>query len=111
MSSRHHPCFLISAALGMAFLCLPADAQTFSNPDAPDGGRPVQEGFRHPVMHPDLATRELWRSNHMGLPHTAFDPMVQHRLAASVQSYIINLHGSLLEPDLCPFPVGPGPMR
>ncbi len=72
----------------MAFLCLPADAQTFSNPDAPDGGRPVQEGFRHPVMHPDLATRELWRSNHMGLPHTAFDPMVQHRLAASVQSSV-----------------------
>jgi len=88
MSSRHHPRFLISAALGMAFLCLPADAQNSSHADALDAGSPVQGGFRHPVMHPDFATRELWRRNHQVLPHTAFDPMVQHRLAASVQASV-----------------------
>jgi Papain family cysteine protease len=86
MSSRHHLRVPISSALWVSLLCLPVNAQSVSQVDTRDEGHPVQGGLRHPVMHPDFATRELWRSNHQALPRTALDPVVQHRLAASVQA-------------------------
>ena len=83
MPFRQHSSFFISATLSMAFLCLPASAQPPSRTDALNEGPPVQGGFRYPVMHPDFATRELWRSHHQVLPNTTLNPLVQHRLTAS----------------------------
>ncbi|MDR3683735.1 MAG: C1 family peptidase [Geothrix sp.] len=88
MASRHPPRFFLHAALGLALLGLPGKAQSFPPAGAPEEGRPVQGGADHPVMHPDFATRELWRRHHRELPRTTLDPKVQHRLAASVQASV-----------------------
>ncbi len=84
MPSRHHFGLFIRTVLWVAFLGLPAGAQPSPQADGLDEGRPILGGFRYPVMHPDFATRELWRRNHQGLPNPTFDAGVQRRLTASV---------------------------
>jgi len=88
MSARHNPHGLVRAVLGMACLWLPATAQAPSQVGLPDAGTFLQGSVRHPVMHPDVATRELWRQNHQGLPHTSSSAAVQHRLAAAAQASV-----------------------
>ncbi len=72
----------------MAFLCLSAGAQPPSHTDLLGEGPPLQGGFRYPVMHPDFATRELWRRDHQALPNATFDSGVQHRLTAAAQASV-----------------------
>lgn len=88
MPCRQHNPFFIGAILSMAFPCIPASAQLPSQTVVLHEDPSVQGGFRYPVMHPDFATRELWRSNHQALPITTLNPLVQHRLTASVQASI-----------------------
>jgi Papain family cysteine protease/Immunoglobulin I-set domain len=86
MSSRHHPRRTLSALLG-ALLGLPALGQAAPG-EAPEAGGLPPAGLRHPVMHPDPATREQWRSHHLSLPDTTFDARVQRRLTAAAQASV-----------------------
>jgi hypothetical protein len=85
MPFRHHTRLFISAALWVGLSTgLPATAQSAPQAGALEESPLQQGGFRYPVMHPDAATRELWRRNHQELAATTLDAGVQRRLSASV---------------------------
>jgi hypothetical protein len=84
MSFRHHARLVFGAVLWLVVLGLPVGALAAPQTGGLEEGHPERNGFQYPVMHPDFATRELWRRNHQSLLDTASNPGGQPRLAASV---------------------------
>ena len=67
---------------------LPAGAQAFSVCRRAGRRPPRPGGLQTPGDAPRLRHAGTVARNHQGLPNTAFDPLVQHRLAASVQASV-----------------------